>query len=115
MLKARYHVRTGEQLLEPAAVIHELMRIVFRVKRFFDANFALVSLSTLLFLALVILLSLRLRQREMATMFRMGCAHLTVWRLQAAEIVIVLLISLSLAAGLACILRLAAPQLVRLL
>jgi putative ABC transport system permease protein len=115
MLRARYHVRAGEQLLVPSAVISELMRIVFRIKRFFDANFALVSLSTVLFLALVILLSLRLRQREMATMFRIGCARLTVLRLQAAETLIILLVSASLALGLAGILRLAAPRLVMLL
>ncbi|MFT5129755.1 MAG: putative ABC transport system permease protein [Rhodothermales bacterium] len=115
ILKARYHMREREQLLEPAIVIRELMGIVFRVKRFFDANFALVSLSTLLFLTLIILLSLRLRQREMATMFRIGCSHLTVFRLQAAEIAIILLLSLALAAGLAAILRLLAPRLVLLL
>jgi putative ABC transport system permease protein len=115
MLKARYHVRDGEQLLEPEAVIRELMGIVFRVKRFFDANFALVSLSTALFLGLVVMLSLRLRRREMETMFRIGCARRTILRLQVAEIALVLLLSVALAATLAGLLRLGAPRLVMLL
>lgn len=115
MLKARYHVREGEQLLEPAAVIGELMSIVFRIKRFFDANIALVSLSTALFLALVIMLSMRLRRAEMTTMFRLGCARRTILRLQVAEIAIIVAISMVVAGSLAGVLRLAAPRLVILL
>ena len=65
------------------------MGIVFRIKRFFDANFALVTMTTALFIALVVMLSLRLRKREMETLRRIGCARGTAFWLQAWEIVIV--------------------------
>jgi hypothetical protein len=46
--------------------------LVFRIKRFFDANAALVGVATGLFLLLVVLLSVRLRRPEMETLFRLG-------------------------------------------
>jgi putative ABC transport system permease protein len=94
ILIGRYHVNTAPlQILTPVAVVEELMGMVFRVKRFYDANVALVTVATLLFLALVILLSLRLRQREMQTMFRLGCSRLTMVRLLTAELAIILAFS----------------------
>ncbi len=112
VLKARYSMSPTEQMLVPLRVIEELMGIVFQVKRFFDANFALICLATLLFMVLVVMLSLRIRKREMETMFRIGCSRLTVFRLQVAELCIVLLISLALAGVLSGLLLWYAPQLV---
>jgi len=102
-------------MLVPARVIEELMGIVFQVKRFFDANFALICLVTLLFMVLVVMLSLRIRKREMETMFRIGCSRTTVFRLQIAELCIVLFISLMLAGALSGTLLWYAPKLVKLL
>jgi len=112
VLKGRYSISPTEQMLVPLRVIEELMGIVFQVKRFFDANFALICLATVLFMGLVVMLSLRIRKREMETMFRIGCSRLTVVRLQVAELCIVLLISLALAGILAGLLHWYAPQLV---
>ncbi|MCU0728239.1 MAG: hypothetical protein MUE73_21025 [Planctomycetes bacterium] len=90
ILKGRYAVSTTAQMLVPTAVIGELLGFVFRIKRFFDANFVLVATATALFLALIVLLSLRIRKREIDTLTRIGCSRFTVLRLQATELLIVL-------------------------
>jgi putative ABC transport system permease protein len=91
ILIGRYHLKTAQtQILTPVDVVEELMGMVFKVKRFFDANVVLVAVATSLFLTLVIVLSVRLRRREMQTMFRLGCSRLTIVRLLAAELGIVL-------------------------
>ena len=97
----RFNARDDRQILAPSSVIKELMSIVFRIKDFFDANFLLVTLTTALFVTLVIVLSLRIRKKEMETLYRIGCARGTVFRLQAWEIVIVTGAGLALATILA--------------
>ncbi len=97
ILKGRYAVSKTAQMLEPEKVIAELMGFVFRIKRFFDANFVLVIIATALFLALIVLLSLRIRKREMETLMKIGCSRFTVFGLQAAELTIVLAAGLLLA------------------
>ena len=84
---------TGEQLVVPGSVIQELMNLVFKVKRFFDANAILIAFSTLLLLLLIVILSAKLREREMATMFKIGASRNTVVMLQVAELGIVFAIS----------------------
>jgi putative ABC transport system permease protein len=102
-------------MLVPARIIEELMGIVFQVERFFNASFVLICLTTLLFVVLVVMLSLRIRKREMETMFRIGCSRSTVFRLQIAELGIVLLISLVAAGCLSGLLVWFAPQLVNVM
>lgn len=92
-----------EQMLVPVVVVEELMGLVFRVKRFFDANMAVVSVSTGLFLALVVLLSLRLRRREMEVMFMLGCSRGMMARLQTVELACIGAVSALLAAGLSAL------------
>ena len=53
----------------------------------------IVGLSTLLALLLVFSLSLRLRQQEIDTIFKLGCNRATIARLIFAEILIIMLIS----------------------
>ena len=91
VLKGRYRVASATQLLVSRDVIDEVLGFVFQLKLYFDANVALVSVATLLFLGLVVLLSLRLREREFETLYRIGCARLTVARIFAAELAILLL------------------------
>lgn len=81
------------QIIKPPEVIEQLMAMIFRIKRLFDANAILIAVSTVLLLGLVVLLSLKLRQREMETMFKIGCSRMTVWILQAGELAIVTAIS----------------------
>jgi len=102
LLLGRFTTENDEaQMLESLEVVEEMLGLVFKVKRFFDANFALVAASTGLFLSLTILLSLRLRRREMETMFQMGCSRGTVFWLQACELLIVLAFSVVVAGALA--------------
>lgn len=112
MLKGRYNVSKDRQMIGPFDVIGELMGIVFRVEMFFKANFVIVLVSTVLFLALVVVLSMRLREREMTTMFRIGCSRRTIFWLQTAELGIVLVMSMGAAGVLSAALVLLAPELV---
>lgn len=115
LLKARYNAYHERVILVPRDVIGELLGLVFRVKRIFDAGFVLVALTTALFLFLTLVLSQRLRQREMETMVKIGCGRWTILRLQAAELALVLLISLALSATLSAIVLASAPRITRLL
>ncbi len=98
LLRGRYQgPEATVQILEARSVVEELLGFVFRIKRFFDANAALVAAATGLFLLLVVVLSLRLRRPEMDTMFRLGCARGLVARLVAAELAALGLASAALA------------------
>ena len=114
ILKARYNASLTSQILTPAEVVEELMGIVFKVKRFFDANFAVIALSTVLFFILVILLSLRIRAKERDTMHKIGCSRTIVFWLQACELLIVFVMSLALTGIFSVVLLLLAPRLLRI-
>lgn len=104
LLLGRYNTDEARaQVLQSTEVVEEMLGLVFKVKRFFDVNYALVAASTGLFLALTILLSLRLRRREMRTLFQLGCSRGTVFWLQASELLIVFAISLVAALALAAL------------
>ena len=96
---ARYGDGGPSFLVEPTQVIEEVLGLVVRVKRFYDANLLLVTTSTVLFMALIITLSAQLRRDEMATLHRLGAPRGTVFWLQAWEILLLLLVSAVLATG----------------
>ncbi len=96
ILEGQYLDHPSLQFVIPQGRIEELMNMVFRIKLFFDANSILVTISTLMLLSLVIVLSLKLRQKEMQTMFRLGCSRGTIFMLQAWELTIVLMMALIL-------------------
>jgi putative ABC transport system permease protein len=77
------------QLVVPATVIDGLLANIFRIKHVLDAVISVVAIATALALTLVFALSIRLRQREIATVFRIGGSRLTIARLLAAEIAII--------------------------
>ena len=74
------------QLVEPKAVIEELLVRVFQVKGLLDVAAALVAVTTILLIGLVTMLSLRLRASEMRTLFKLGCRRSTTIRLFVAEL-----------------------------
>ncbi|MDA0839605.1 MAG: hypothetical protein O3B01_17765 [Planctomycetota bacterium] len=115
LLKSQINASKTIQMLVPLEVIRELLGVVFRVKRFFDANFLLVAIATALFMALVVMLSLRIRQREMETMFRIGCSRLTIFWLQVSELAIILIISAGLAGILSSAVIFFAPDFLRMI
>ncbi len=98
LLRGRYERHERVQLRVPGVEIEGLLGLVFKAKRFFDANFALVALATAGFLTLTVWLSLRLRARERETLFRLGCRRGTVALAMAAELGIIFVLSLLLAA-----------------
>ena len=58
-----------------------------------DAVISVVALATILAVILVFALSLRLRQREIQTIFRLGCRRANIARLLAAENFIIVIMS----------------------
>ena len=58
-----------------------------------DAVISVVGLATVMAIILVFALSLRLRQREMETIFKLGCRRATTARLIGAEILIIVTVS----------------------
>jgi len=116
ILQGRYTLKDAtSQLVKPSKVVAEMMNMVFKVKRVFDANIMLVTISTVLFLVLVILLSLQLRRREMRTMFYIGSSRATIFWLQSAELCIILIVSFALAGALTLVTLRTAPYVVRYL
>ncbi len=113
ILQGSYLSSDTTQIVKPTDVVKQLMGMVFRIERLFDALVVLLAIVTLLLLTLVSWLSLRLRRREMETMFRLGCSRFTIFWMQAAETAIVLAISALLALLLSAVTLLAAPDLVQ--
>jgi putative ABC transport system permease protein len=81
-----------EQVVVPSTVIEGLLQNVFRFKSVLDAVIAVVALATALSILLVFALSLRLRQGEIETIFKLGCRRSTIGRLLAAEVLLILLL-----------------------
>ena len=86
ILKGRYRVSKDVQLLEPRAVVDELLGFVLRIRAFFDANALLVSLSTALFLGVIVALSVQARRRELETLYKLGCSRARAAGILATEL-----------------------------
>jgi putative ABC transport system permease protein len=101
LLMGRYEGE-GEaaRIVRPRVVIDDLLGTVFTVQGFVVAALGLVALATLATAALVFLLSLRLRRREIETIVKIGGSRLSVGALFASETVTVLIVGGSLAATL---------------
>jgi putative ABC transport system permease protein len=94
ILRGRYLSKDETlQIIKPEEVIDGLLQNIFRIKNVLDAVIAVVALATVLAVILVFALSLRLRQREIQTIFKLGCSRLTIARLVSAEIFIIVLTS----------------------
>ena len=90
ILRGRYlSSDTAYQIVNPEDVIDGLLQNIFRIKNVLDAVIAVVGFATVLAIVLVFALSLRLRQREIQTIFKIGCRRATIARLLGAEIFIV--------------------------
>jgi putative ABC transport system permease protein len=97
LLRGRYLESSAPlQVVRPGEVIDTLIDNIFRIRNVLDAVILLVGIATLLALLLVFALSLKLRQREMDTNFRLGCSRATIVRLMLSEVVIIAAISASL-------------------
>lgn len=114
VLMGRYPSRDGlTQLVVPRQAIDELLGLIFQTERFFQANSLLIAASTTMLMGLVILLSLRLRQPEMATLYKIGCSRSTLVLLQLGELMFVLAVATVLLVAAIATLQFFAGDLVR--
>jgi putative ABC transport system permease protein len=95
LLMGRY-ISEGEtsQIVKPDKVIKKLLDSIFKIKGFLDSVFVIVAISTVLLLGLVLMLSLRLRSREIQTMYRIGSSRFKIAELLGFEIGIILVFSI---------------------
>jgi putative ABC transport system permease protein len=116
ILRGRYlSEEERHQIIKPTEVIDGLLQNIFRIKNVLDAVIAVVAVTTFLAMILVFALSLRLRQREIETIFKLGCRKGTIVRLLSAEIGIILLASVFLCGAMLLVLANIDQQLVRIL
>ena len=88
------------QITRPVTVMNELLGTILTVQSFITAGAVIVGIATLATAALVFMLSLRLRRREIETLFKIGGSRSSVASVMASEIVAVLLAGVVLAGGL---------------
>jgi putative ABC transport system permease protein len=116
ILRGRYLEKDAvHQIIRPEEVIDGLLQNIFRIKNVLDAVIALVAVATVMAIVLVFALSLRLRQREMQTIFKLGCSRLTIVKLLSAEIALILLLSGGICIALAGVVDQFSSELVRML
>lgn len=114
ILRGRYLEKEEPlKIVVPEEVIDGLLQNIFRIKNVLDSVISLVGLATILAIILVFALSLRLRQREIQTIFKLGCRKSTVARLLGAEIFIIILGSGVICSLLMFFVNIAANDLVR--
>ena len=89
------------QTVRPAVVMEELLGTIFTVGRYVTFAVLIVGLSTLATMALVFLLSLQLRRRELETMIKIGASRWRVVCILGAEVFGVLCLGSAFAASLA--------------
>jgi len=115
ILRGRYiESEIQEQIIRPLEVINELLQNIFRIRNVLDAVILFVGIATLFAIILVFTLSLRLRQREINTIFKLGCSRLTVVYLVGAEITIIITFSVILLIASLLIINFYSHDLVRL-
>jgi putative ABC transport system permease protein len=101
ILQGRYlEKETPYQVVRPKEVIDSLLATIFRIRNVLDAVIVLVGMTTLLALILVFSLSLRLREKEIDVIFKLGCNRATIVRLLGAEVFIIIMISSTVCLGL---------------
>jgi len=98
LVQGRYQSHPQLQMLQPRAVIDELLATVFAVQRYVLVAMAMVGVATGFVVLLVFLLSLRARRGEMDTMRRLGGSGASIRALMLSEVAVVLLVSAVLAA-----------------
>ena len=86
------------QIVRPVTVIDELLDTILTIQQFIVAAVIIVGSATIATAALVFMLSLRLRRSEIDTMLKIGGSRPRVASMLLAEVVIVVILSSSLAA-----------------
>jgi putative ABC transport system permease protein len=98
LLQGRFEEQSKDiQIIVPLTVINELLDTVASVKNFILAGSVVVGFATLVTAILVFVLSIRLRQREIMTIRKIGGTRRRIRAIIATEIIIVLVTSFVLA------------------
>lgn len=77
------------QIVQPRQVMDSLLARVVMVRSYVLAGIAVVSIVTLVMIALVLALSIRLRRAEITTMSKLGCARHAIAAILGSQIVII--------------------------
>jgi len=88
------------QIVQPITVMNELLDTILTIQGFVVGAILLVAIATLATAALVFMLSLRLRRREIETMTKIGGSRFHIGTLLTSEVVAVLVAGVLLAGGL---------------
>jgi putative ABC transport system permease protein len=98
ILMGRYVDGTApSQILRPRDVVEELLETILTIQQFIVAAVIIVAIATIATAALVFLLSLRLRRREIETIGKIGGGRWHVVSMLLTEVVIVLILGGGLA------------------
>ena len=101
LLQGRYVAEDERvQVVQASTVMDELLSTILTVQSYVVTGVIVIGISTLATAALVFMLSVRLRRREISTMMKIGGARGTIAAVLASEVVIVLVIAAAVAAGL---------------
>jgi putative ABC transport system permease protein len=100
LIQGRYQSNELLQMLQPRAVMDQLLATVFAVQRYVLVAMAMVATATTAVVLLVFLLSWRARRSEQNTLFRMGGSRLAIGGLMAAEALLVMAMAVMFAAAL---------------
>ena len=116
LLRGRY-ITADEprQIFRPVDVIRGLTETIFKVEGMLNAAFMLLGCATGLLIILVVLLSIRLREREISTMHMMGCARMKIVSVISAELAITVSLSAVLALAMTAVTLRFADEALRLL
>jgi putative ABC transport system permease protein len=100
ILMGRYLDSKTSQIVRSRDVVEELLDTILTIQQFIVVAVFIVAIATIATAALVFLLSLRLRKREIDTIAKIGGGRWHVVSMLLAEIVIVLVLGGALATGL---------------
>jgi putative ABC transport system permease protein len=87
----------AHQIIRPMDVVTELMEVISRVRQLAEFGMICLMVATIMLVLLVLLLSMRLRQREMRTMFLLGSSRGTTAQVVLTELVLVVAFSSAVA------------------
>jgi len=105
----------NHQIVKPQVVIDGLLQNIFRIKNVLDGVILIIGIATIMAIILVFALSLRLREREIQTIFKLGCGRMTIVRLLSAEIFIIVASSCIFCVIFVYIINLYSNELVRMM
>jgi putative ABC transport system permease protein len=106
LLMGRYQSTDSlTQIVRPDVVMDSLLATILRVRAFLIAGALLLGIATILSIVLVFMLSLRIRRRELETMAKLGCSRFRIVSLVGCEIVLVIGVSVGIAASLTVMTR----------